>query len=232
MIETSVLEQARHWGYVLLAPPHPDCAGHGGLVFALYEKPQGVFCEPESVELWLRDEQGLADRARLDHMRRPLDDRQICPGPVILCDWAGTRTHFLTFGGSLSLVVDGEPQIYALHSPAPILELGDPSEPDVAQLGIGAEALLSQAHARWRGDDEGFLYELAQVGPMVLYGATLHSLIADLEQSPALLEQSPELYTLLRRERRWLREAGYWPHPEMTLAQLLEPGPANGQEDR
>ena len=128
-IEPSVVEQARQWGYVLLAPHHPHCPGHAGLVFALHAKPGGAFFEPESVELWLLDARGSASRTRLDCMPQPRDGSQICPGPVTLYDRKGGRAHFLTFGGSLSLVTPDSPLICALRSPAPILELGDPTEP-------------------------------------------------------------------------------------------------------
>lgn len=230
MIETSIVEQARQWGYVLLAPHHPHCPGHAGLVFALHEKPKGAFFEPESVELWLRDDEGLIDQTRLNHIPQPRAQRQMCPGRVVLHDRLGGRAHFLAFGGSLSLVMGDDPQVYALRSSAPILELGDPTEPNVRQLAIEVEASFSRMRARWRGDDEGFLSQLAQVDPLALYVATLHSLIGHLEESEALQEQSPELYTILQRERRWLRKLGRWPTPEITLEQILEPGPSAPHE--
>lgn len=224
MIEPSVIEQARQWGYVLLAPHHPHCPGHAGLVFALHEKPKGAFFEPESVELWIWGEEGLVDKTRLNHTPQPRADRQVCPGRVVLHDMVGGRAHFLAFGGSLSLVIKDDPQVYVLRSSAPILELGDPTEPNVRQLAIEIEALLSRMRARWRGDDEGFLHQLAQADPLALYVATLHSLIGQLEESEALQEQLPELYTLLRRERWWLRKTGRWPVPEIGLKQILDPG--------
>ena len=160
-------------------------------------------------------------------MPQPRHDIQICPGPVTLYDRKGGRAHFLTFGGSLSLVSPDSPQVYALRSSAPILELGDPTEPDVAQLAIETEAFLSRMHARWGEDDEGFLCKLAQVSPLALYMATLSSLLDYLEESSVLLNRSPELYNLLQRERRWLRKTGCWPVPEITLEQILEPGPSD-----
>jgi hypothetical protein len=225
VIEPSVVEQARQWGYVLLAPHHPHCPGHSGLLFALHDRPGDTFFEPESVELWLRDHRGQADRTRLSHMPRPGEDCQICPGPICLHDRAGGRADFLTFGGSLSLVRPGRPRIYALRSSAPILELGDPTEPDAAHLAIEAEALLSQMHARWGADDEGFFCELARVSPLTLYAATLNSLIDHLRHSAALRNQWPELDSLLHSERRWLRKLGRWPVPEITLEQVLAPDP-------
>jgi hypothetical protein len=224
-IEPSMVEQARQWGYVLLAPHHPHCPGHAGLLFALHDKPGNAFFEPELVELWLRDHRGRADRTRLSCMPRPGEDCQICPGPICLHDRAGGRADFLTFGGSLSLVEPGAPQVYALRSPAPILELSDPTEPEPAHLAIETEALLSQMHARWGADDEGFFCELARVSPLALYAATLNSLIDHLRQSPALRNQWPEFYGLLQRERHWLRKMGRWPVPEIILEQILVPDP-------
>lgn len=224
MIEPSGVDQAKKWGYVLLAPHHPHCPGHAGLVFALHRKPKGAFFEPESAEIWIRDDRGLADWTRIGSMPQQRDSRRVCPGPVVLHDPADERAYFLTFGGSLAVVVEGDPRLYALHSPAPILELGDPTEPDAGQLAVEAEALLGRLHARWGRDDVGFLRRLAQADPLPLYAAVLQSLTCYLERSAALRRQSPELYSLLRSEKHWLQKTGRWPDPEITLEEMLTPG--------
>ncbi len=221
-IESSVVEQVQQWGYVLLAPHHPHCPGHSGLVFALHQKPQGAFFEPEAAEVWVRGERGLADRRRIDYAPQPRKNRRVCPGPVVLRDPADEQVHFLTFGGSLTLEVEEDPQVYVLRSPAPILELSDPTEPIPGQLAVEAEALLGRLHAKWGWDDEGFLRWLAQVEPLPFYAAVLSSLTAYLEQSPTLRDQSSDLYELLRREKQWLQKMGQWPVPEVTLEQLAE----------
>jgi hypothetical protein len=224
MVQPTSVQQAKQWGYAVLSRHHPGSPGWAGLLAALCRMPAGAFFAPETVDLWIRDESGMARVTRLAYTRRPRGASHVCPGRVVLHDRADERVYYFTFGGSLAVAAEGDPLVYMLESAAPILRLGDAADPIAGQVAIEAEAMLARTRARWGRDDAGFLRRLAHLEPPHLYAGTLKAMMSYLEQAPVLQSQAPALHGLIYRERRWLQKKGQWPAVEVSLEQMLAPG--------
>jgi hypothetical protein len=225
-VEPTAVQLAVQRGHVVLPRPHPKSPGWAGLLVALCRMPAGASFAPAMVDLWIRDECGLACVTRLAYTQQPRAAGYVCPGRVVLHDRADGRVYYFTFGGSLAVAAVGDPLVYLLASAAPILRIGDATDPIAGQVAIEAEVMLAQTRARWGRDDAGFQHRLAHLEPQNLYGSTLQAVLDQLKQAPALQSQSPDLVGLIHRERRWLQERGLWPAAEGSLAQMLAPGSA------
>jgi len=224
MVEPGTVQQAKQWGYAVLPRHHPGSPGWAGLLVALCRIPAGASFAPATVDLWIRDECGLACAARLAYTRLPREAGHLCPGRVVLHDRADGRVYYFTFGGSLAVAAEGDPLMYLHASAAPILRIGDATDPIAGQVAIEAEVMLAQLRARWGRDDAGFQHRLAHLEAQCLYGGALKAMMGHLAQAPALPSQTPDLYGLICRERRWLRKMGLWPAAEESLERMLAPG--------
>jgi hypothetical protein len=224
MVEAAIVQQAKQWGYAVLPRHHPASPGWAGLLVALYRVPARALFAPETVDLWIRDEGGMACVTRLAYTGPHRGAAHACPGKVVLHDPADERVYYFTFGGSLAVAAEGDPLVYVLESAAPILRLGGAADPIAGQVAIEAESLLARAWARWGRDDAGFLRRLAHLEPSHLYAGTLKAMMSYLEQAPVVQSQASELHALIYRERRWLQKAGQWLAPEASLEQMLAPG--------
>jgi hypothetical protein len=151
------------------------------------------------------------------------DSDRVCPGRVILSDRFDKRAEFFTFGGSLEVIPTPGAQVYALRSPAPVLELVAEEETAADQFAAETESLLGQLEVRWGRDEHGFSRRLAEIEPLPFYMSTLHSLIEQYGQCHALEETYHELCDVLHREKQWLVEQGFWPPKPLLLEDLLEP---------
>jgi len=221
--EQSLVHQMENWGYYLLPRPHPYCPGYTGLLIAIREKPTQAHFDPELIRLYIRGEDGLAERVTL-RLESPIRSRDVCPGRVILLDRKEKRVDFFTFGGSLEVASTPGERVYSLRSPAPIMEISNFEVGLADDLVFEIEAMIGEVRARWGEDEEGFAWRIAHVDPLQLYIASLHSIFMRYEQAPTLLKDLPGFYDMLLEERRCLAAGGQWPEHPPTLEELLAPG--------
>ena len=223
MIEPSMLEQMKNWGYYLFPKPHPHCPGCNELWIAMRKQPTGEHFDPETLYLRLRDTDGAARWKKMS-LLTPLEDlHHVCPGTVTLNDRFDKRVDFFTFGGSLEMALspDSGEDVYALKSPAPILELTVPKETVPDQLASETESLIGESEAKWTFEEKEFNQRLAQVDPLQFYIATLQSILLRYEHTLPLQETYRDLYDTLCRDKEWLVEKNQWPPVTTTLENLL-----------
>lgn len=149
MDEQSVLELMKHWGYFPLPKPHPDSPGYSGLPVAIREQPTGKHFDLQTLHLRLRDEKGLA-RWRTLSWLSPLQagTDHACAGLITLRDRSDKRVDFFTFGGTLEETSAPGEIVYALRSPAPVLELTAHDETVPDQLASETELLMGEMEER------------------------------------------------------------------------------------
>jgi hypothetical protein len=223
MDEQSVLELMRNWGYYLLPKSHDESPGYTGLLVAIRKQPTGQHFDPQTLHLRLRDEKGVA-RWRAPSWIMPLEESagRVCPGHVSLRDRHDKSVEFFTFGGSLEVASGRDEIVYALRSPAPILEL-TAHETAADLLASEAESLMAEAEAKWGRDEEGFNQRLAEVDPLELYAATLQSILLHYELAQTLEKVYHAFYEGLLQEKGWLVAQDLWPSKPSSLEDLLAP---------
>ena len=72
------------------------------------------------------------------------------------------------------------------------------------QLACETEALWAKLRVNWRINSNGFWRQLASLSPLVVYQATLNSLVTFYQGSPELRHAFRELYEAMLRETKWL----------------------------
>jgi hypothetical protein len=221
MDEQAVLEAVEGLGYQLLPPAHHHSPGGSGLLVVIRKEPTGKHFDPKTMHLRLRDMQGMAKQRSLSLLSPAPDSDHVCPGRVILSDRFGKRVEFFTFGSSLEVIPAPDAQVYALRSPAPVLELIAREETVADQLAVETESLLGQVEVRWGHDEHGFNRRLAEIEPLQFYIGTLHSLLEQYEHCHPLKETYHELCNVLRQEKAWLVGQGLWPAEPTMLKDLL-----------
>ena len=224
MDERAVLEAVKDLGYQLLPITHRDSPGGSGLLVALRKVPTGKHFDPKTMQIPLRDMHGIMKRRSLSLLSSGPDSDRVCPGHVSLSDRSDKRVEFFTFGGSLEVISAPDAQVYALYSPAPVLELAAEEESVADQLAAEVESLLAGAEGQWGHDEHGFNRRLAEIEPLQFYIGTLHSLLGQYEHCHPLEEMYHELCSVLRQERTWLAGQGLWPDEPYMLEDLLAPG--------
>ena len=123
MDERAVLEAIKDLGYQLLPKTHRDSPGGSGLLVAIRKVPTEKHFDPKMMQIPLRDMHGVMKRRSLSLLSSGPDSDRVCPGHVTLSDRSDKRVEFFTFGGSLEIISAPDANVYALHSPAPVLEL-------------------------------------------------------------------------------------------------------------
>ena len=221
--EQSLPEIMKDLGYYLLSPSHHDSPGYTGLLVAIRKQPTGSHYDPKTLRLPLRDAKGAVTWRTLSWLSPPTDSNHVCPGRVILSDRFDKRIEFYTFGGSLEVTCEPGEMMCLLRSAAPILELTVPEETIPDQLASETESLISEAHARWGRNDEGFSRRLAEVDPFQFYLASLHSILLHFERVDALEKAYHECCEALHREKNWLGVEGLWPTNPPMFEDLLAP---------
>jgi hypothetical protein len=224
MDRQSVLALIENWGYYPLPKSHPDSPGYSGLLVAIREQPTGQHFDPQTLHLRLRDEHGLA-RWRTLSWLSPLEAAtgHACPGLVTLRDRSGKRVDFFTFGGTLEVTSAPGEIVYALRSPAPVLELTahDDAVPD--QLASEVELLMGEMEERWGLDEQGYDRRVAAVEPFQFYLAALQSILFHYEHAQVLEKAYHQLYDVLRQEKERFIENGMWPTKPLMLEHVLAP---------
>lgn len=208
-------------GYHLLDRPHPHSPGYTGLLVAIRETPTGQHFDPEFIELFLSasDQKVGPVKLRLDSSLSGV--QRVCAGPIVLHDRVDKRVYFFAYGGTVEATSRNGTTVYVLCSPAPILPMSTGLESVPEQLAAETEALLAKMHANWGQDDQGFVQHLAQVNPLPLYAATIHSVLSTYQKSPSLRESYQSLYKMLFDEKEWLIQLGQWSTTAPDLEDLL-----------
>ena len=219
----SIVHMMENWGYYLLPRSHPSSPGYTGLLVAIRETPTEAHFDPKTIRLQVRDEGGAATRITLG-LRSPFQrSRHVCLGRVVLRDRVDKRVDFFVLGGSLDIAMEPGETVYALRSPAPILEVTDHLESISDQLAFETEAMIGEMQARWGTNDQGFARRLSQVDPLQFYLASLHSVLARYGRAPTLQESFPHFYRMLLEEKEWLTAEGQWSATLPALEELLAP---------
>lgn len=223
MDESSLLRQVASWGYYLLPRSHPHSPGHPGLLIAIRQTPTEMHFDPETVQLHLCGSDGGSEAVTLTLTSSLPGSSRVCPGMVSLHDRVDKRADFFVFGGSLEASFHPGETVYALRSPAPILAVTEDSRTISGQLACETQAKLAGIQSRWGAYDKAFEQRLAQVDPVELYQASLHSILQRYEKAPALRQSFPGFYTALSHEKQWLAQAQQWPAHPVGLDELLAP---------
>jgi hypothetical protein len=220
----SLLDLMKERGCYVFPPLHHDSLGYSGLAIAIRPGPTGKHFDPETVRLHLRDRRGVAAWTTLSWSTANVASDCVCLGRAILSDRSRECIEFYTFGGSLQSIREPDEMVVVLRSPAPILEL-DPEEETVAdQLACETEALLSRAEVAWGQDERGFNERLAEMDPLQLYAAALHSILHSYGCSTHLRQAFHDCNETLLREKHRLMAEGLWSMDPPLLEDLLAPG--------
>jgi hypothetical protein len=71
--------------------------------------------------------------------------------------------------------------------------------------------------------DKGFDQRLAQVEPLELYLAAVHSILTRYTRAPALRHSFPRFYAALAEEKQWLARQKQWPATPAEWEDLFAP---------
>lgn len=148
-------------------------------------------------------------------------------GRIVLRDRVGKDLEFFTFGGTLSVLSEEEAEVvYTMQSEAPILPLTTErvAEEIPDQFAIEAEALISEARAKWGEDDSGFACRLAEQDALSIYIAVINSVLVRYENNRDLRRMYADFYAALHQEKHWLQKEGQWPSSPPIVHQLLQNG--------
>lgn len=219
----TALRQVDNWGYYLLPRSHPQSPGHPGLLVAIRQTPTQQHFDPEAIQVQVCSSDGTAESVTLALTSSLHGPDRVCPGLVMLHDRVDKRANFFTFGGSLEAISSSGETVYVLESPAPILPVTGDSRSISDQLAYEAKALLGKVQAQWGMYDKGFDQRLAQVEPLELYLATVHSILTRYSRVPALRQSFPRFYAALLEEKQWLARQKQWPATPAKLEDLLAP---------
>jgi len=219
-------------GFALLPPSHPGSPGCSGLLVSVRKHPTDEHFDPERVILPLRDDSGVHRWRTLSLLSPPLKSVHVCPGRMMLKDRFEKCLEFFTFGGTLDVIKKPGEMQCLISSPVPILELVAEEETVVEHLASEAESLWAEIRVRWGIDDDGFEHRLAQIAPLQLYTATLHSILSRWESAPVLEQIYHESWEALCHEKQWLVAQGLWPNTPLMLELLLAPDDAMVPNDR
>jgi hypothetical protein len=221
-----ILRRMEHWGYYLLPKSHDASPGYGGLQVAIREELTREHFDPETVDLQVIGYDGAPIWSKL-HRDSEVRHRRVPLTRIILNDRSGKKdAKFLTYGGRLEAIYTRHETVFTLRTPAPLLDLTARGLTIAEELAVETERLLGALQVEWGRDDEGFARQVAQVDPMELYGATIHSLVDECEALEA--HHCSEAYLLmLREEQAWLERHRERPGKTRRLEELLAP-PAGG----
>lgn len=223
MSDQAVLQQMKNWGYYLGPKCHPHCPGYTCLLVAIRKKPTTLHFDPEMMELRLYKSGGQVSQAKLSLKPLFSGPQRIFPGQIVLHDRIDKRILFFAFGGSLDVVISIGETIYSLCSPAPILELNQRSDSIPDQLALELETLMARMRARWGANKREFNQRLAEVDPLVIYLASLETILTRHHQPPIQSERFHRSHQNLLHEKEWRVKTGEWPAKPPNLETLLTP---------
>lgn len=227
MDEQTALQTMERKGYLLLPKAHPASPGYGGLLVAIREEPAGLGYDPQSVRVWIADKIVDPSWETMSYNTPLQRAEQVVTGRLILSNRSKERIEFFSFGGKLESFSTPGATVYSISSQAPIMELFEPRETVPDQLVYETEGILAKVGARLSLDSKDFAHQLAKVDPVVLYAASVYSILLHYQQSNDLRESFPDLYHSLLKEREWLNNGKQWLTIPTTLDELLAPDDPN-----
>jgi hypothetical protein len=209
-------------GYFFHPSRTPDLPGHPRLDVTLYPTPTMEHFDPEQASFEVADPETGIEQVHIAHPWTGPEHLRVAIGYIRLVDRHDKVVTAFSFGGSLDIAVDEDHTRCSLVSSSPIFHVED--KQDLPALLVNEfEALLAIRRAGWAGDEVGFNRRLAGLAPVQLYAVGLEEVEARLLQSPITLRG--DLYWMMRHMvnelRRQLQEAGNWPDPLPTMADLL-----------
>ncbi len=224
-MDAKQLHKLEDLGYYALPPRHEHCIGHTGLLILMRHEPiaRQVIFDPHTIHMRLLDWDGKAHLTTVKNTTSFPMSRIVCPSTITIQDQNGQRATFFAFGGSLEAHDEtANEKVYTLHSTAPVLELTAGKTTAVNQFANEVEALWAELQMSWGMDDEKFWRHLTKVQPFRLYVASLQAILDHYDKVSSLhaSPQQQSLRHMLQSEKSWLQEAGQWPDPTPTLADL------------
>ena len=209
MIDSSLLQLIENWGYYLLPKTHPCSPGFGGLLVAIREQPTQMHFDPEMIEMRFAD-QGDSAWTVLRLNTSVHGTRQVLAGRVMVCDRLEKRIPFFTFGATLTASYGPHEVIYAVRSPAPVLQIDEGFNGAANQLSTEAEVLIGLWQAQYGRKEEGVNRLLARLDPCALYQMSLDRLMKRYAEQSGLRVTRYGTYVTLRDECEWLKTNGQW----------------------
>ena len=187
--------QLADWGFVAHADL-PDGAGDAYLLVALRDRPTLRHFDPERIELWVtRGGRGTP----LEITRStPELDLQFSWGTIAIIDRLSVSNEYVVFGGRLTSSRVNGMTVVTFVSPVPILRRGGHSQGwDEAAVDLAAffgRVMIAVDYV------PGFEAQMSAADPIARYAAFLTDSLARYEAAPALRQEHPTLWTLLRSE--------------------------------
>lgn len=221
--DNALIRTMEHWGYRLEPDQHPYAPGHHTLLIAMREAPTEKHFDPEMIRLRM-GEAGDALHWSTLGLKYPLHgQRRAGLGRVIISDRVDKRIEFFTYGGTIEAIHGDNEVVYALRSPAPILEIDPEPEDFSAELAFESEVIVAEAQAQWRGNEAGFARRLSELEPARCYLAAIHTILARYQRNRSLRDGFHLFYAALQKEVEHLAALGYWPGEPTGLDDLLAP---------
>ena len=182
-----------HSGYALLAPRRASEPGYAGLDIWLSDQPSGLHFDPAQAAIYAAGTHGI-DFLCIENPWAGENHLQAVAGPLDLIDHKGHHIEGFCFGGSLTLLRQGQETKIELRSPAPILvNLGAQTvrlARTAATLMEEFSILLAQRQAYWEREPGMYEQRLAAVDPLKLYAACLSAAQQRLRALPAIGDEA------------------------------------------
>ncbi len=165
--------------------------------------------DPEMIELRYAD-QGDSAWTVLRLNTSVHGTRQVLAGRIMVCDRLEKRIPFFTFGATLTASYGTREVIYAIRSPAPVLQIDEGFSGAASQLSTELELLIGTWQAQYGRKEEGLNRLLARLDPCALYQMSLDRLMKRYAEQPGLRVTRYGTYVTLRDECEWLKTNGQW----------------------
>jgi hypothetical protein len=222
--KSSIMETTvARWGYLLLSPSHPASPGSPGLIVTIRSRPTAAHYDPETLCVRLVTPDGLERSVDLTQTTPVATPERVVIGKLSLRDRVDKRVDFFSFGATLEQTVAAHETVYALTSPAPILELSDRTDEIPDLLAAEVEALIAGCQALWGRNWEGYVRRRNQLDPLQLYISCLKSIFRLYREVRFFRNEHPEFYSMLLMEKELLIHEKSWTSNIPELESLLCP---------
>jgi hypothetical protein len=195
-------EMLQHWGF-LAHSDLPDREGPSYLLVAVRPHPTLAHYDPEEIEYWVNDRERGVPATLTKLTRLPLTTTTTW-GMIRVTDRLRETNEWLTFGGTLEAQRIGDATIAVFKSPAPLLRRGGHSQGwDTGAANLGAFFAKVRGTA---GYAPRFEAQAARAEPNARFACFVADFIRRYRRSEVLRNLDPELWRLLQREERRLRD--------------------------
>jgi hypothetical protein len=208
MIDSSLLQLIENWGYYLLPKDHASAPGYPGLLVALREQPTEMHFDPEYIELRFSDQEDSKWTAL--RLGTPIHGiRRVMAGRILVSDRLEKGVPFFSFGATLTASYGACEVIYAIRSPAPILQIDENNATAANQLSVEAQVLMGRWQAQ-HGRKEGISHLMDGLDACTFYQICLQRLMKRYARQPGMRGASHRTYVTLQEECEWLKMSGQW----------------------